>query len=228
MPDDPVPVGPDPASWNERLQLLVGGGAGGSPPLRPGRTAAGAAAVVAVVVLGVVLLRPPPGPGPEATMAVAGGAGDPSASTTPSSAVPTAVVAHAAGAVAAPGVYRLPAGGRVADLVDAAGGPLPGADLDQVNLAAAVADGERVYVPVEGEVVPASPSSGPPGAAGPVDLNTATAEQLDTLPGVGPSTAAAILAERDRRGRFGSVDELLDVRGIGPAKLEQLRELVRV
>ena len=161
-------------------------------------------------------------------MAVAGGPGDPGASSsTTSSSVPAEVVAHAAGAVASPGVYRLAAGARVADLVDAAGGPLPGADLDQVNLAAPVADGTRVYVPVEGEVVPASSGTSDV-PVGPLDLNSATAEQLDALPGVGPSTSAAILAERERKGRFSSVDDLLDVRGIGPAKLEQLRELVRV
>jgi competence protein ComEA len=193
-------------------------------PLSPARVAAGVALVLALVVGAVLLLRSPDGPPPEVSMTVAGGPDDPAATST-SSSVPSEVVAHAAGAVAAPGVYRLAGGARVGDLVSAAGGPLPGADLDQVNLAAPVTDGERVYVPVEGEVVtPPSGTADP----GPVDLNAATAEQLDALPGVGPSTAAAILDERERRGGFRSVDELLDVRGIGPAKLEQLRELVRV
>lgn len=227
--DDPVPSTPsvpDAAPWEERLRLLSGGD-GLSPLLSWSslRLAAGAAAVVVVAVVGFLLLRSPGGPPPEVSMAMAGGPSDPAATTT--SSVPSELVAHAAGAVAAPGVYRLPGGSRVADLVSAAGGALPGADLDQVNLAAPIADGERIYVPVEGEIVAAS-AGGAGVPSGPLDLNAATAEQLDALPGIGPSTAAAILDERDRRGGFSSVDELLDVRGIGPAKLEQLRELVQV
>jgi competence protein ComEA len=161
------------------------------------------------------------------------------------------VVVQAAGAVHLPGVHRLPAGSRVDDLVSAAGGSTPDADLDRVNLAALLVDGERIWVPRRGEVeVPPVVSGGttaaPGGSAGggtsggsgsspdggdptaPVDLNTATDAQLDALPGIGPATAAAILAHRDANGPFRSVDDLLDVRGIGEAKLEQLRPLVRV
>ena len=155
------------------------------------------------------------------------------------------VTAHAAGQVAAPGVYSVPAGARVADLVTAAGGLLPEADVDRLNLAARVVDGTRVYIPRKGESPPAEAAAGDPGrgpgrpgaaggaegrgaAAGPVDLNTATAAQLDTLPGVGPATAAAILTYRARHGRFKSVTELLEVPGIGPAKLEAIRPLVVV
>ena len=124
----------------------------------------------------------------------------------------------------------------MADVVEAAGGPSPDADLDQLNLAAKVGDGDRVYVPRRGEALPAqasTPGAGPvaaggPAGAGPVDLNTATAEQLEALPGVGPATAAAILDYRREHGRFRSVDELLDVRGIGEAKLAALRPKVRV
>lgn len=143
---------------------------------------------------------------------------------------------HAAGAVASPGVYALPAGARVADLLAAAGGPLSEADLDRLNLAARVADGDRVYVPRRGEGEPpstevgglAGAGGGPPTTAGLVDLNTATAAQLDTLPGVGPATANAIITYRTRHGPFRSVTELLEVPGIGPAKLESLRPLVKV
>jgi competence protein ComEA len=144
-----------------------------------------------------------------------------------------AVVVHVAGAVASPGLYRLGGDARVADALDAAGGPAPDAELDAVNLAAKVADGERVYVPRKGEAPPLAVAGGAGGAgggapAGPLDLNTATAEQLEALPGVGPATAEAILAYRQEKGRFRSVDELLEVRGIGEAKLGALRSKVTV
>jgi competence protein ComEA len=218
---DPVPP-PVVPTWRDRLDLIAGG-AGPSPAT----LALAAAGVVVVAMLAWLLLRQPPGPPAEASMARAGGAGSVAATSTTA---PSTVLAHAAGAVRAPGVYTLPAGARVKDLLDAAGGPAPDADLDRINLAAPVADGSQVYVPRQGEAVP-SGASGGAGAAtptGPLDLNTATLEQLDALPGVGPATAQAILDERDKRGRFGSVDELLDVRGIGPAKLEGLRDLVTV
>jgi competence protein ComEA len=145
----------------------------------------------------------------------------------------TEVVVHVAGAVASPGVQRLPIGSRVIDAVDAAGGALPDADLPRVNLAALLVDGQQVYVPKPGEQPPPAAGAGPSAVGGDapgslVNLNTATPEQLDTLPGVGPSTAAAIIAHRDQNGPFTSVDQLLDVRGIGEAKLEQLRDLVTV
>ncbi len=145
---------------------------------------------------------------------------------------------HVAGAVVSPGVYALPAGARVADAVTAAGGPLAEAEVDRLNLAARVADGDRVHVPRKGDPADASASGASAGVAsgaGPVtlpaarlDLNTATIEQLDTLPGVGPATAQAIVTYRTRHGRFRSVTELLEVPGIGPAKLEAVRDLVRV
>lgn len=235
MAELPRPLPPQP--WFERARQLVGG--------RDMRAIAGwAGAAVAVVIAGVVAVvalraadSPPP---PElslpraGTRAEPGGGGD--AGTTSTTVGETKV--HVAGAVVRPGVHTVGAGARVADAVAAAGGPAPDADLDRINLAAKVADGERIYVPRQGEaVVPdagaggAGGSAGSGGAAataGPVDLNTATLEQLDTLPGVGPATAQAIIDHRTRNGRFRSVDDLLEVRGIGPAKLEQLRPLVRV
>jgi competence protein ComEA len=150
------------------------------------------------------------------------------------------VTVHVAGAVARPGVVSLPAGSRAVDAVAAAGGMAPGADPDRVNLAAKLADGERLVVPVVGQPAPAEvppASAGAPGSSGsapggvpsaPIDLNSATAEQLDELPGVGPATAAAIVSYRDAHGPFRSVDGLLDVRGIGDAKLDALRDLVTV
>jgi competence protein ComEA len=156
-----------------------------------------------------------------------GGSGGAGAATTVAAA---GVVVHVAGAVAAPGLYRLGGDARVADALDAAGGPAGDADLDALNLAAKVADGERVYVPRRGEAPPAAAVAGGTAAvaAGPVDLNTATAEQLEALPGVGPATVEAILSYRKEKGRFRSVDELLEVRGIGEAKLAALRSKVTV
>lgn len=142
------------------------------------------------------------------------------------------VVVHVAGAVVRPGVYELPDGTRVDGAVQAAGGPTVDADLDAVNLAAAAVDGARVYVPVEGEVAPAllhdDPTANGAVPSGPIDVNRADAALLETLPGVGPATATAIVTERLRNGPFLGVDDLERVPGIGPAKLAGLRDLVEV
>jgi competence protein ComEA len=217
-----VPPAPEPpGTWRDRLELL-----GAAPPVTPWQVAAGAVAVLGLVLGAWLLLRQPAPPPPELVLPLAGAAETSTTSTT----TPPAVVVHAAGAVRAPGVYRLAAGARVADVLDAAGGPAEGADLDRLNLAAPVVDGAQVYVPRVGEPLPAPVDGGGPAGTptGPLDLNVATQEQLERLPGIGPATASAILAERERRGRFASVDDLLDVRGIGPAKLAALRDLVAV
>ena len=223
---DPDPTSPrdTPAAWRDRIELLAQ-----APPLTPRRLATGAAVVLAALVVAWFALRPPAGPSTESVLPLAGSAGDAAPGSTSTTTAAT-VVAHAAGAVLHPGVYELRSGARVTDLLDAAGGPAPGADVDRLNLAALVTDGERVYVPRIGEAVVAAEVGASSGdvASGPLDLNTATMEQLDALPGVGPATAKAILDERTRRGRFRSVDDLLDVRGIGPAKLDALRDLVKV
>jgi competence protein ComEA len=139
------------------------------------------------------------------------------------------VVVDVVGAVRRPGLYRLAQGSRIADAVARAGGATGKADLAQVNLAAPLADGEQVIVPSRGGAP--GPASGGgaavPGApAAPVQLSTATLEQLDTLPGVGPVTAQKILDYREKHGAFSSVDALDAVPGIGPKRLEQLRDLV--
>lgn len=145
------------------------------------------------------------------------------------------VTVHIAGAVFEPGLVTLGEGARVADAVTAASGLTAVADLDRTNLAAPVADGARVFIPVRGqpvpgEIVPTGGSGGGSGGGepGPLDLNSADSTQLESLPGIGPATAEAIISHRDENGPFESVDALIDVRGIGEAKLEALRDLVNV
>jgi competence protein ComEA len=149
------------------------------------------------------------------------------------------LVVHVVGAVVRPGVVQVPAGARVLDAVAAAGGMRLDADPARMNLAAKLADGQRVAVPVIGEPLPIAAADTSGGAAGaaaggaagpslPIDLNLASEAELDALPGVGPATAAAIVAHRSAHGPFRSVDALGEVRGIGPAKLETLRSLVTV
>ena len=212
-----APVSPRPP-WRERLAVL----SEQLPLERPGLAAVGA--VLLVVGLGWLALRPTPPPVevtlPRADAVAAQRDDGPSEQ----------VTVHAAGAVTAPGVYRLPAGSRVSDLLSAAGGATADADLDQLNLAAPLADGKRILVPRRGESV-AEAAAGSAAADAPamkVDLNTATAEELDKLPGIGPATAEAIIRHRETHGRFRSVTDLLEVRGIGEAKLAQLRPLVKV
>jgi competence protein ComEA len=136
---------------------------------------------------------------------------------------------HVAGRVRRPGLVRLPAGSRVHDAIRAAGGVAPGADLDAVNLARKLTDGEQVLVPGPGDPPPPPPGATGSGAspAAPLDLNTATMEQLDALPGVGEVTAGRILAYRSAH-PFTAVDELLEVPGIGQRRFDQLKDLVTV
>ncbi len=136
------------------------------------------------------------------------------------------LVVDVAGAVRRPGLYRLRAGSRIADAIAAAGGATRKAQLDAVNLAAPIADGEQIVVPgrVPGAAAAAPAAGSSPSA--PLDLNTATLEQLEALPGIGPVTAQKILDYRQAHGPFHSVDELQGVPGIGPAHMAQLKGLV--
>lgn len=156
------------------------------------------------------------------------------------------VVVHVSGAVAEPGVVTLPAGSRVDAAVQAAGGPTEDAELDSVNLARTLVDGEQIHVPLPGEEPPAVASapaedgdagqgttddatgSAGAGGSGLIDLNTADAAALEELPGVGPAIAARIIEYRDANGPFTSVDELEEVPGIGPVTLEEIRPMATV
>ena len=139
------------------------------------------------------------------------------------------VMVDVAGEVKRPGVYRLPASARVEDALTEAGGPTRRADLSQINRAAKLEDGRQILVPARaprgGE---AAAATGAAPADAPVNLNSATLEQLDTLDGVGPATAQKILDYREEHGGFGSVDELDQIPGIGEKRLAALREKVRV
>jgi competence protein ComEA len=168
------------------------------------------------------------------TLADAGGAtAEPAAALVPeqsqSSVAAQRVTVHVAGAVRRPGLYRLAEGKRVADAVARAGGATAKADTAAINLAAPLADGIQVMVPSR-VVVAAGSAAGSSesgsATAGPVSLSSATVEQLDALPGVGPVTAQKILDYRAEHGGFRSVDDLDAVPGIGPARLEQLRDVV--
>lgn len=208
------------------------------------RAAVVLAAAVVVAALVVVLLGSRSGTGTGAGGATVSVSGGPSAAVaTPSgpSSPPTGVVVvHVVGAVRRAGVVSLGAGSRVSVAIDRAGGATPEADLARLNLARVVVDGERLYVPKAGETeVPAALDdagavSGAGGSGGGadaeevVDLNSADQAALETLPGIGPSLAGRILAWRDEHGRFGSVEDLLDVSGIGDGRFADLRDRVRV
>src|SRR5581483_1471056 len=201
--------------------------------------------LVAAVVAGVVWYRLGVASGASASdagapRAATGPARDRATPTTGQSAA-SEVVVDVAGAVARPGVVRLPAGSRVVDAIAAAGDAVPGADLARLNLAAKLVDGQHIAVAKVGEPAPvvagsdgstggggAGGSAGEPTPDAPLDLNTATQAQLEALPGIGPALAQAIIAERTRSGGFRSVSDLRRVRGIGDARFAQLEPLVRV
>ena len=196
----------------------------------------GAAAVLASALGGWWALRTPPGPAPEEILPMAGAVEIPVPSAVPVPELP--IVVHVDGAVARPGVHELPAGSRVVDAVAAAGGLVAEADGDRLNLAEPLSDGVRLWVPLIGEtqlpdLVSATPgraAAAPSGSAGGVTLNINSVDvsALQSLPGIGPALAAAIVEHRHRNGPYTSVDDLDNVSGIGAAKLQQIRDLVSV
>ncbi|MER7460190.1 ComEA family DNA-binding protein [Micromonospora sp. NPDC126480] len=213
-------------------RMLPGAGA-----FDPGRRGVRALAVVAVlVVLGAAFWawrsRPQVEPvAPVADAATVTPSAPAEATATPGGELVVAV----AGKVRRPGLVRVPAGARVADAVQAAGGALPGVDVALLNPARKVADGELIVVGVpapagapNGQLPGGGAPGADPGAGGRVNLNTATLAQLDALPGVGPVLAQRILAHRDQHGGFRSVGDLRQVDGIGDARYEQLKDLVTV
>lgn len=165
------------------------------------------------------------------TLAPETGATDDVLADPPPTAATAKLVVHVVGAVRRPGLYRLPEGSRIDDAIRKAGGPTRRARLELVNLASPVSDGVQIVVPSrsdsdEHELAPGSPVAPDATVPARIRLSTATLEELDTLPGVGPVTAQRILDYREQHGPFTSVDELDAVPGIGPARLEQLRNLV--
>lgn len=221
-------------------------------PGRAGAIALAVIAAIAVLVTVFTLVRDRPAPVASAKLPpvemVSSATRSPSAS--PSAGPAPPVVVSVVGLVHSPGLVTLAPGARIADALNAAGGPVDGADTIGLNMARQVGDGEQIVVgvaPPKGQPAalgssvnpgsaapaapaapgkPARPTSAKPGEV--IDLNTATVQQLDTLPGIGPVTAAAIVAWREANGKFNSVDQLAEVDGIGPARLEKLRTLVRV
>jgi competence protein ComEA len=213
-------------SWRERLERIRGSR----------KESWVLVAVIGAAILGALVLWTRGAPAQIAPPARAPAEGAPAealGATLPEGGV---VLVHVAGAVRRPGLYELSVGARVADAIDSAGGPRRNADLDTVNLAQVLSDAMKVEIPTRGKAVSAPPSPGAtPGlavggttSAGVVSLNSADLAALEAIPGIGPVKAAAILQYRDEVGGFSSVEELLDVTGIGPATLESIRPYVTV
>jgi len=223
VPEDPLPIpSDDTASWRRRaLDLLE---------FRPRESLALALLILAIVAgaaFAYARSLPRGAPGTGAAAPIASPSAD--ASGSPSS----GIVVHVAGAVAKPGVYNLPEGARVVDALRAAGGAAAGADLSLINLARPLTDGERVYFPRKGETVPgeagvAGGVGGGGSSDGRVNLNTASLQELEGLPGIGEVLAQRILDYRTQHGPYRDVRDLLKVEGIGEKKFESIRDHVTV
>lgn len=245
MSSSPSPFVVEPAGWRARLERLLDG-------VARQRVAVAFVAVLALAAAGTLWLNaqpraadPPPSPasgtGGAGVVLPRAAAGD---GTVPGQPAGATIAVDVVGRVQRPGLVRLPQGSRVLDAIEAAGGTAPGAELEAVNLARKLVDGELIRIPRHGEVLtepqagaglasgtatgPAGTGAGAAGQPGvPLDLNTATAEQLDTLPGVGEVTANQIIAYRTAH-PFRSVDDLRQVPGIGDRRFDLLKDLVTV
>jgi competence protein ComEA len=258
MASSPSPFVVAPAGWRARLERLLDGvarqrvavvfvallalAAAGFLWLTAQPRAADPRSASATGASGSALVLPRVGSAEGASGAGAGAAGSAGAGAGTAQAGGAAIAVDVVGRVQHPGLVRLPQGSRVADAIEAAGGTTAGAELEAVNLARKLVDGELIRIPRHGEAPTAAagagPSSGPgdpggavqPGAGQPgvpIDLNTATAEQLDTLPGIGEVTANQIIAYRTAH-PFHSVDDLRQVPGIGDRRFDLLKDLVTV
>ncbi len=195
---------------------------------------AGLVLVVVATLLGAGLWYTRSLPRPVAIGAPSGGASPQVASEPLPSATPSVatIIVDVAGWVRQPGVYEFTSGDRVIDAVNRAGGPKKGADLTALNLAAPLTDGTQIVVPQTGATAPGTTGTtstgGTTAGAALININTASETELETLSGVGPVTAAAIIDYRTQNGPFASVDDLVDVSGIGPVTLEEIRPFVTV
>ncbi len=176
------------------------------------------AVAVALLLVGVRALRADSGP---ATADVVVGGGDSGSGGLSVGSGGGEIVVDVSGAVRRPGVYQMPNGARVIDAMQRAGGPDGGADLEAINRAARLTDGQQVVVPARGSA--AAAAAAPGAASGPIGLGSATVEQLETIDGIGPVTAQKIIEYRDQQGGLASVEQLDDVSGIGPATMKSLR-----
>ena len=188
----------------------------------------------AITLGGVLFLRTPESD--EATIVIHTPTVAPTATLAPTMTLAPMRV-HVSGAVLHPGVYSLAQGSRVQEVLELAGGVAEDADLDRINLAAWVSDGQKVHVPKQGEAdLPVMQSSAGPvtgsvvdlGGSGKVNINTASAEELDTLPGIGPAYAERIIRYRQEHGSFESIEQIMEVKGIAEGKFEDLKDLICV
>ena len=182
--------------------------------------------IVLVVVVGILIfavLRPAPA-APAIVVTLR-----PTQPATPAPTAPTTILVYVSGAVKKPDVYTLAVGSIVKDAMNAAGGPADDADLDRINLAAPLSDGMQVHCPRKGETVSTPPSgSNSTAAAGPININTATLEQLEALPGIGPAIAQRIIDYRAANGPFKSIEDIKQVKGIGDALFEKIKDSITV
>lgn len=178
--------------------------------------------IIASVVIYVILKRPEPSSPPLVITL------QPRPTAEPATPTPATINVYVSGAVKKPDVYTLPLNSIVKDAITAAGGATGDADLDRINLAADLADQMQVYVPHKGEAAPPPPGSAPGAATEKININTASVEELDKLPGIGPAIAKAIIDYRSKNGLFKKIEDINAVKGIGDALFEKIKDQITV